>query len=270
MKRIQLLPNVVTAFSLTCGLFVIFKITLTSPPVDEQVLSTTAGILLLSVLADIIDGTIARAMHVESLFGSLFDSLADAITFGVGPSVIVLKTFSLETNTLPAYFLTAIAMVYTICGVLRLIRFTITSQYVKEDNDLIGSQKKDFIGLPIPAAAAAIVSANLLLISKDFKEMFHFQDFTRFWILILCMLGLGYLMISRFRFLSLKNLQIKVASFPLVAVTVCFAVLLFWGITQEFPFVFFLLSWGYIALSFILMLIDRTRWFNNSSFNSKK
>jgi len=93
MKKIRLLPNVLTALGLTCGLFVIFKLNMTGVgAVDENVLKAAAGFLLLAGLFDLLDGALARALRIESEFGGFFDSLADAVTFGVAPSVIVLKS----------------------------------------------------------------------------------------------------------------------------------------------------------------------------------
>ena len=124
MKKVQLLPNVITAFALSCGLFVIFKMNMISNgEANLQVLTATAGILLMAAFADLLDGAVARAMKAESEFGGLFDSLADAITFGVGPSVIILKSLSIEPGTEYSFLLTTAAMVYTVCGVLRLVRF---------------------------------------------------------------------------------------------------------------------------------------------------
>src|SRR5688500_15807411 len=112
INKVHVLPNIITAFALTCGLFVIFKMNMT--PVGEadiHVLTATAGILLLSAFADLVDGAIARALKAESNFGGFFDSLADAITFGVGPAVIVLKSLSLKPGTEFSFFLTLAAMV---------------------------------------------------------------------------------------------------------------------------------------------------------------
>ena len=105
MRKIPVLPNIITAFALTCGLFVIFKMNMT--PVGEaniQVLTITAGILLLSAFADLVDGAVARMLRAESHFGGFFDSLADAITFGVGPAIIVLKSLSIAPGTIFSFF----------------------------------------------------------------------------------------------------------------------------------------------------------------------
>lgn len=256
MKKIYLLPNIITAFSLTCGLFIIFKMTMTPVgQVDPHVLNATAGIMLLAALADVLDGAVARAMKAESEFGGIFDSLADAITFGVGPSVIVLKTASLEQGSELSMFLTTAAMIFSVCGVLRLVRFNVSAQQAKGDEELLAANKKNFTGLPIPAAAAAMVSANLFLKSEDFGQFFAVSKETQTWFLVASMIILGYFMISRWKFPSLKSLQMRVASFQLVFLIVVAAVLIFYGIVQHFAFSFFAVTWTYVIIAWILSII---------------
>jgi CDP-diacylglycerol--serine O-phosphatidyltransferase len=249
MKKVQLLPNIVTAFGLSCGLFVIFRMSMT--PIggaDEKVLTIVAGILLLAVIADLLDGAIARAMKAESRFGGLFDSLADAITFGVSPTVVVLKTLSIEPGSQLSFFLTLAAMVFSVSGVLRLVRFSMgIRQVVEGEKDLVS--QSTFVGLPIPAAAAALVSLNLLLTSQNWIEI---TSMNQAWVLFSAMIILGYLMISRWKFPSLKTLHIRVASFQVLFLSTLGAVLFFYGILYHLPIVFFLIAWVYIVVCFIL------------------
>lgn len=256
MKRIHLLPNVITAFGLSCGLFVIFKMAMLDiGGASVHVLTATAGILLLAAFADLLDGAVARAIKAESDFGGLFDSMTDAITFGVGPSVIVLKSIALSPGTELAFLLTTAAMIYSVCGVLRLVRFNIIAQSSKGDQDLMDANKKNFTGMPIPAGAVAAVSANLFLVSEEFKNFISISDETRAWIMIFSLVVLGYFMISRWKFPSLKSLHIRVGSFKMVFLTVVTAVLLFYGLLHHFAVVFFLCAWGYLAIAGILSLI---------------
>jgi CDP-diacylglycerol--serine O-phosphatidyltransferase len=256
MKKGQLLPNVITAFALTCGLFVIFKTNMIPPgQIDLHVLTLTAGLMLLAALADVLDGAVARAMHAESDFGVYFDSMSDAITFGVAPSVVVLKTFSMEPGTIFSYMLTFAAMVYSVCGVLRLVRFNLSTQLAKVDQNLAASDKKNFTGLPIPAAAAAVISMNLFLLSEEFDWMFAIPLETRMWILFATLITLGYFMVSRWKFPSIKTFQIRVGSFQVVFLTVMAAVVIFYGIFHHFAVVFFCLTWLYILLAWILSFI---------------
>jgi CDP-diacylglycerol--serine O-phosphatidyltransferase len=257
MKKIYLLPNVVTAFGLCCGLFVIFKMTMTGlGEVNRELLTLTTGLLLLAAFADLLDGALARVMKVESEFGGLFDSLADAINFGVAPSIIVLKSMSLPNGSEMAYLLTMAAMVYSLCGVLRLVRFNVARHQAAEDQQLMDAHNKNFTGLPIPAAAAAIVSGNLFLFSSEFKSLMSISTQTHAWILFAQLIVLGYFMISRWKFPSLKALHIRITSFQQVFFIVIFTVfVIFYGVMQHFSVVFFLLSWGYVLAAWILSII---------------
>lgn len=251
-RRIYLLPNVITAFGLSCGLFVIFKMTMTEVgDATPHLLTATAGILLLAAFADLLDGAIARAMKAESEFGSLFDSLADAITFGVGPSVIVLKSLSLPPGTEHSILITTAAIIFSVCGVLRLVRFNVMSNEAKGDQTLVAANKKNFTGLPIPMGAAAAVSLNLFLVSDELRLLIHLNDTSRFWILFGAMMFLGYLMISRWKFPSVKKLDIRVASFQLVFVTVITAVFVVYGLLHHFAVLFFFSAWVYIAIAIL-------------------
>lgn len=258
MKRAVLLPNIITAFGLACGLFAIFKMNMTDVgAVTVNNLIAVTGILILAAFADLLDGAIARVMKAESEFGGLFDSLADAITFGVAPSVIVLKTLSARPGTMDSFLITFAAMIYTICGVLRLIRFNINKMQAQNNDELLAAAKKNFTGLPIPAACGACISANLFMASlaSDYPEFMTYKMMIG--IMIFVMTVLGYLMISRLRFPSLKSLQIKVSSFKIVFFSTLMTLLLFFGIMHDFPLFFFTITWIYPIISLILSLVRK-------------
>lgn len=258
MKKIYLLPNIITAFSLTCGLFVIFKMNMTEVgDVTPQVLLATVAILILAAFADLLDGAIARAIKAESEFGSLFDSLADAITFGVAPVVVVLKTLSIQPGTGMSFLMTGAAMVYSVCGVLRLIRYNV-AQHEPVEGEVVQTKKTNFTGLPIPAAAGSIISLNLILASCPIPFFCEFSETTRMFILFFGLLLIGYLMISTWRFPSAKALRIRVASFKMVFTTVLGAVFIFYGILHHFALMFFLFCWLYVLISLTLCLIRIT------------
>lgn len=258
MKKIHLLPNVITAFGLLCGLFIIFKMNLTpNGAMTQEILNQAAGILLLAALADLLDGAVARVMKAESEFGGLFDSMADAITFGVAPTVIVLKTLSLTPENHTSFWLTIGALVFSVCGVLRLVRYNVQAHLVKNDPDLVLANNKHFTGLPIPAAAAALVSINLFLASSDRQFLFDLSDDTRAIILTLSMLIIGYFMVSRWKFPSLKTFHVRVSSFGTVFITVFTAVLVFYGLLHHFALVFFIISWLYILIAWTIAIIRK-------------
>lgn len=256
MKRVHLLPNIVTAFALSCGLFVIFKVNMIQPGAgDYEMVYASALLLLLAAAADFFDGALARAIRAESEFGFIFDSLSDAISFGVAPSVLFLKTLSLEQGSLLSFLSATAAMVFSLCGVLRLVRFSVKAAEAKEDLELKAAQKKHFTGLPIPAAAAAAVSANLLLLSPLFQEWVPITHFQRTICLSSAMLIVGYLMVCRLKFPSLKVLDFRVPSFHLIFVTVIGAILILYGLLHFFPIVYALISWVYILVALVLSCI---------------
>lgn len=256
MKRVYIFPNIVTAFSLACGLFVIFKINMLEPGSgDYEVVQSSALLLLVAALADFIDGALARAIHAESEFGFVFDSLADAISFGVAPSVLMLKALSLEQGTFLSFFSATGAMVFSLCGVLRLVRFNVKTAEAKGNLELQTAQKKHFTGLPIPASAIAAVSANLFLLAPQVKQWVDLSKADRAIALSCIMIVLGYLMVCRLKFPSLKVLHFRIPSFHLAFLSVVSAVFILYGILYFFALILAFTVWIYIGVALILSLI---------------
>jgi len=256
MKQIYLIPNIITAFGLACGLFIIFKVNMIEPGSGSfEMVQKSAILLLLVGLVDFIDGAVARAFKAHSDFGILLDSMADAVSFGVAPSVILLKTLSLEQGSSISFLAGTGAMIYSICGILRLVRFNIKSIEAKGNIVEMTIQKKNFTGLPMPAAAIAAVSANLILLAPYISDNFNITNAMRGIILTIINVILGYLMLSKWKFPSLKGLHFRIPSFYLVFLTVIVAVFFLYGIFYYFSLVFVVISWAYIFIAFILSLI---------------
>ncbi len=256
MKRVYLVPNIITAFGLACGLFVIFKINMLEPGSgDYEVVRTSAILLLVAALADFIDGALARAIHAESEFGFVFDSLADAISFGVAPAVLMLKTLSLEQGSFLSFFGATGAMVYSLCGVLRLVRFSVKTTEAKGNIEMQAAQKKNFTGLPIPAAAAAAVSANLFFLSPYVRQWVDLSNTDRAILLSCVMIVLGYLMVCRLKFPSMKVLHFRIPSFHLAFLSVVVAVFILYGILYFFAEILALFAWSYVLLALLLSII---------------
>lgn len=256
MKRVYLVPNIITAFGLACGLFVIFKVNMLEPGSgDYEVVRTSAILLMIAGLADFIDGALARAIHAESEFGFVFDTLADAISFGVAPSVLMLKTLSLEQGTFLSFFSATGAMVFSLCGVLRLVRFSVKAAEAKGNLQLQAAQKKNFTGLPITAAAAAAVSANLFFLSPFVLRWIDLSSSTRAITLSCLMIVLGYFMVCRLKFPSLKVLHFPIPSFHLAFLSVIFAVFVLYGLLYFFAEILAIIAWSYVVLAVILSII---------------
>ncbi|BAE81007.1 phosphatidylserine synthase [Chlamydia felis Fe/C-56] len=249
-KRRVVTPNAITAFGLCCGLFIIFKSVLkTSSSVELLHRLQGLSLLLISaMIADFSDGAIARIMKAESAFGAQFDSLSDAVTFGIAPPLIAIK--SLDGACAGGFFsslLLVTAIIYSLCGVLRLVRYNLFSKKTADS-----PRHSCFIGLPIPAAAACVVSLALF-IASNFSTILPVQ--VRVVLISLGLLFIGSLMISPWKFPGIKNLRFKVSSFLLVVTTGLVACLFFLGLVDHFTEVFFLVSWLYVFAVFPIFAI---------------
>lgn len=246
MRKIRVLPNFITAFGLLCGLYVIFKVTLMPDSTKPYPIIHFATILLLVAgLADLLDGMIARAVHGESDFGFTFDSLADAISFGVAPSVVMLASFTIDAESILSFILIASGMVFSLCAVLRLVRFNIKSQQAKGDVYTELLEKRFFTGLPVPAGAASAMTANLFLSDPQTLTLLPQITPHREWILIIVYVILGYLMVSRWKFPTLKTVHWHLPSFPLIFLSAIVAVFILWGLTHYFSLSLIIITYAY-------------------------
>lgn len=258
MKQINFIPNTITAFGLACGLFVILKVNMIEPGSSAYDIAYKSALLLLLVaLADFVDGAVARVFKADSDFGIIFDSMADAISFGVAPSVVLLKTLTLEHGSFLSFVAASGVMVFSLCGILRLVKYTIGAfkEKTKVDKDQMDLEKKHFTGLPIPAAAAFAISTNLFLLSPFLSNYVVISDMFRTIFLTSVNLILGYLMLSRWKFLSLKGIHFKMPSFHLAFLTGIAALFFLYGIFYYFSLVFAICAWGYILIAFTIAVI---------------
>lgn len=253
MKRVYVLPNLITAFSLACGLFIIFRIVLYPGLPSYNLFTASLILMIVAAIADVCDGAIARILKAETDFGIQFDSLADNVTFGVTPSVIILKSFQIASNSSLFFLLMAASMIYSLCGVLRLARYN-TSAIVRKKTPLLAKENKSFTGLPIPAAALAVVSFNLIFISDEWPFLSTISEKMRAILVICALIIVGYFMVSRWRFPSLKTFNFRIKSFYLVFVTAVIAVVLLYGIFQLITSILFAIFWGYILTGWVLAL----------------
>ena len=261
MKHHALLPNVATAFALSCGLFVIFKMNMLQPgQVTYQNVLAAVSILLVAAFLDVLDGMIARKMNAESSFGGQFDSLADAVSFGVAPSVVALKTLSVEAGTSIAFFVTLGAIIYSICGILRLVRYNVNRYEAQGNEEKMALEKASFTGLPIPAAAAIMISTTLFFSSDDaklFSSLGSLDIHDRAVMTTCVSVVLGYFMVSRWKFPSLKTLNLRVSSFQVVLIIAFLAAVILVGALHHFPLLFAGISWCYLIVSWVLSCVRK-------------
>lgn len=248
-RTAKIVPNMITAFGLMCGLFIIFKTNMIEVGGSTfEAVQIAAILLILAAIADLLDGAAARAFHAITPFGCVFDSMADAVTFGVAPSVVMLKSLSIQPGTFLSFIATCGAMTFSICGILRLVRYN-----TEPPAELLEPGKmQHFTGMPIPSAAMASLSFNLLLISPSFLAFFTISDVERTWLLSTVMVLIGYLMICRWKFPSLKALRFRLPSFQFLFFAVIIAVFIFFGLIYHFPVVFFGMVWSYLLIAVCL------------------
>jgi len=183
-KGVYLIPSLFTAGNLMCGFF--------------SILSTFNGeyvhaalFIILAHLLDGVDGYAARLTKTTSQFGVEFDSLADVVSFGVAPAILVYYWALVPWHT----WGWLAACTYVVCGALRLSRFNVQSR---------GLSKSHFVGLPIPAAAETITASVL---------MYYFLGGegapNRHVTFLLVIYGLAGLMVSNFHYFSLKNADLR-------------------------------------------------------------
>src|SRR3954451_18659247 len=173
-----------------------------------------------AVFLDGLDGRIARMTNTTSDFGREMDSLADVISFGLAPAVLAFAWGvqfidpaigeKLRGQIFNAgYF---IAFLFLLCGSCRLARFNIQKNPVPKNPGR--PDRKYFVGLPIPAAAAMIGAE---VYAAD-------ADPIRWWplsVLWLALLGLlGFLMVSTWRYYSFKGINLNKAYSPLIIILV--------------------------------------------------
>lgn len=259
MKKVFFIPSAITAFGLSIGLFVIYKTSLADPNRDLfSTLQAAAILLLVAGVADLADGAVARLIKAESEFGGQFDSLSDAVTFGVAPPLLMIKSLTQQPmGRLLTFFIILAAMIYALCGVLRLVRYNIKSKETRESGDKarIQREQKHFTGLPIPAAATAAVSASLILISPYRQTLFSLSLQAHAWLMIGVLITLGYFMVSRWKFPSIKALHFRIPTPYLIFATGILAVILLYGIVDYFAEAMFIVSWLYLLVAWTLSLV---------------
>jgi CDP-diacylglycerol--serine O-phosphatidyltransferase len=199
--KIFLLPNLMTAGNLIFGFLAVLKI------FDGAFQRETGGehwtntylfsiyCILAACVCDLLDGRLARLGGKESPFGREFDSLADIVSFGVAPALLV---FKIVLYHIPHQVGWLIAGFYLLCGALRLARFNIAATYN------LGSGSRNFTGFPIPAAAGLISSITLVLITNYQNEAELAAGYANV-LLAALMVFLSFMMFSKFEYPSFKG-----------------------------------------------------------------
>jgi len=199
--KIYFLPNLLTAGNLFCGFVALTKIVEADPLSDAYSgqIKLALAFILLACIFDLLDGRAARLGGAESPFGREFDSLADLISFGVAPAFLVHRIVLRDVFVRHPEIGWFIASIYLICGAFRLARFNVLSLQP-------GGSGRDFLGFPIPSAAALVASLTLLMMWIDEKDFS--VGYLRY-VLPVLMLFLSWMMVSHVRYPSFKSLDLR-------------------------------------------------------------
>ncbi len=198
LPKIHFWPNFMTAGNLFCGFYAMQLLLRDTERASDQA-QNAIWLILGACLFDMLDGRIARAVGEESPFGRKFDSLADIVSFGVAPALLMHYVVLDGMVTDRAGWF--IAVFYVLCGAIRLARFNCLASTPGT------KPSRDFIGCPIPAAAGVIASVTLLVIDPNPKAK-HFLELGAWrWVLPFLMVMLSFLMVSRHRYPSFKGLS---------------------------------------------------------------
>lgn len=236
-SRIYFLPNLMTAGNLFCGFMAI--VNCIQARLAESSLSgfyrnsTNAEhykyavwFIFGAAAFDTLDGRLARMGGRESLFGAEFDSLADVISFGMAPALLMMYLIISPTQGIMWFREVGwfVGFVYLLCAAMRLARFNVITNPLlrpgKRDSN------KDFVGLPVPAAAATVASLVLFLL-----KLAEMDRSLKLWALALVplMLLVAFLMMSTVRYPSGKTVDLqtttKVRTFIIVLVVIAAVVL---------------------------------------------
>ncbi|MGO2233250.1 MAG: CDP-diacylglycerol--serine O-phosphatidyltransferase [Marinomonas sp.] len=182
-KGVYLLPNLFTTAALFSGFYSIIA------AMNENFTHAAVAIFI-SMIFDGLDGRVARLTHTQSAFGAEYDSLADMVSFGIAPALVVF-TWSLAPLGKIGWIA---AFIYAVGAALRLARF---------NTMLAVEEKRYFTGLPSPAAAALV--AGVIWAAND-KGVTGESMAT---IMALLVPITGLLMVSNVKYRSFKDLNLK-------------------------------------------------------------
>jgi len=188
-QLIYILPNLFTAGGIFSGVMSLIMST-------EGKFDLAAWFILIALIFDGLDGRVARLTNTTSKFGVEFDSLADIVSFGVAPAMLLYQFCGSEYGR----FGIVVSGLYVVFGAIRLARFNVTTSE---------NEPSVFIGVPIPTAAV-FISILILLYDK-----YAFSAYTP---LLLATLLVAVLMVSNIRYPSFKKVDLEKANFIKVLV----------------------------------------------------
>jgi CDP-diacylglycerol---serine O-phosphatidyltransferase len=225
LSSIAILPSLITLVNGLCGFSAIVFASrgfahISFRDNDFTYFAAASYMLFLAMIADMLDGRIARMSRTTSSFGGQLDSLCDMVSFGIAPAFLLLKVLSFKlsamepfTDPTPAQqtimgrFIWLAAALYMICAAIRLARFNV-------ENEQAESKHMSFVGLPSPAAAGVLASMiiyyqNIITKWDMASRAYEIGEAIIIYSLPFIAIGVSVLMISRIPFPHLINHYLK-------------------------------------------------------------
>jgi CDP-diacylglycerol--serine O-phosphatidyltransferase len=229
-RGVSLLPSLFTMGNMWCG----YASIVYSLRGDYE---TAAPFIGVAYALDALDGRIARMTGTESEFGLQLDSLADVISFGIAPAVM---SFAWGLSSLGRLGWAA-GFMFVACGALRLARFNVISAK--------GGDKRYFVGMPIPAAAA-VPAATVFMYPSGLS------DYRAELLALGMVLVPAVLMISTIKYRSFKGLDLKSRRPFRVLVLIAAGIVAIWTHPKA---VLLVAAYSYLASGLIGLAISRLR-----------
>lgn len=258
--KIYVIPNLITAGNLFFGFLAIIRCIQAKYTAGSEIEATAfytqaVWFIILAFICDMMDGRIARLAGKESLFGKEFDSLADIISFGVAPSLMLFFLILSPTEGYPVFRQIGwlIGFIYLLCAAVRLARFNVITHPLLPEKDRYPSSS-DFMGLPVPAAAAMIASLVLVLTRLESRLI---------WLAMPgLMLLIAFLMVSSIPYPSFKNIDWQTHT-PLKTFLMVVILVATLFIFKEFAFALIFVSYIFYGLLRYLRIKWQKKSFEN-------
>jgi CDP-diacylglycerol--serine O-phosphatidyltransferase len=239
-KAMFVLPNLFTVSSIFLGFY---ALVLCAGDATPQQLYQAALAIFFAQFFDAFDGRVARMTKTQSDFGVQLDSLADVVSFGAAPALLVYK-WALAPLGFAGLF---VSFSFAACGALRLARFNVLAHRGDKGSS------RFFVGLPIPLAAGTIVA----LVIAHYRQFGSTTDpATRVPIALVVVL-LSFLMVSTIRYRTFKDLHLSARSLLAFGFVTLGGVAV--GIATRASFVLVVYMAAYVAMGIAEAFIARAR-----------
>lgn len=240
-KSLFILPNLFTCSSIFCGVYATL-ICATNPEEDD--FYRAALLIVFAMFFDTIDGRVARMTRTQSAFGVQLDSLADVVSFGVAPAVLVYRWSLVGLGSLGVF----VCFVYVAAGAIRLARFNVLAM---GESGAPKKPSKFILGLPIPGAAGILVSLVVAnhAVTGDLPGMRYLMSGV--------VAALAFFMVSSVKFRSFKDLRLSWRTVSFVALAIASSA--FIAVQFHISFALVWLLGSYIVIGIVEALFNLSR-----------